>query len=276
MIRNVEKAKNMLGGLPNVTIVKADFTDAKSLEAALNGVDRAMLVSGAGKHEQYDAECDFLAAAKKTNVAGVVRVSTGSCLIHPGTRGVYARAHAGIEAHIKLNKLPVVDLNPNYFMDTILGWAEEMKAAGRISWPVSGDGMAAFVDPRDIGNAAAAILTSDSKTFEKFIAARKIEIHGPKFTSYQEHIAKLAKAVGYEIKINTVSGSAWVDAMVGIGVSKLLAESYLDTIEIVDGKKKPYRAWTQRTSELLLSIYKPRYTVDDWVKLSYVKKALKK
>eukprot|EP00466_Bigelowiella_natans_P010169 jgi/Bigna1/82377/fgenesh1_pg.91_\ len=58
--RNVEKAKKMLGDLPIVTIVKGDFEDEKSLDAALAGVNRAMLVSGVGKHEQHDVECDFL------------------------------------------------------------------------------------------------------------------------------------------------------------------------------------------------------------------------
>eukprot|EP00465_Bigelowiella_longifila_P002138 CAMPEP_0185264952 /NCGR_PEP_ID=MMETSP1359-20130426/25548_1 /TAXON_ID=552665 /ORGANISM="Bigelowiella longifila, Strain CCMP242" /LENGTH=32 /DNA_ID= /DNA_START= /DNA_END= /DNA_ORIENTATION= len=32
MARNVEKAKKMLGDLPNVTIVKGDFGDEKSLD----------------------------------------------------------------------------------------------------------------------------------------------------------------------------------------------------------------------------------------------------
>jgi len=100
MARNVEKAKKMFEGLSNLTIVKGDFADTKSLDAALEGVDRAMLISGPGKHEQYDLECNFLAAAQRAKIEGVVRVSTCTSLIHAGTRCVYARAHACIEAHI--------------------------------------------------------------------------------------------------------------------------------------------------------------------------------
>merc|ERR1711871_1759430 len=124
--------------------------------------------------------------------------------------------------------------------------------------------MGNFIDTRDVGAAAAAILTSNSETFKKFIAAGKIEIHGPESTSFQEQIAKLSKAVGYDIKINTVPGSAWVGALMGFGMSKLFANSFLDTVEICDSKRTPYQPMVQKTSELLLSIYKPKYTVDDW------------
>jgi len=175
-----------------------------------------------------------------------------------------------------LNKLPVVDLNPNWFMDNILLSAGEMKAAGQMSWPVSGDGKAAFVDTRDVGNAAAAILSADSTVFAKFIAARKIEVHGPGLTSFQEQIATLAKTVGYDIKINKVPGSAWVGALMGFGMTKLMAESLLDTTLICVSKKKPYQPVTQKTSELLKSIYTPKYTIDDWVKQAHVQAALKK
>lgn len=276
MARNLEKAKKMFEGLQNVEIVKGDFEDVKSMDAALSGVNRAMLVSAAGKHEQYDYECDFLLACKRANVEGVVRVSTCTALIHPGTRGVYARAHASIEANIKLNGHPVVDLNPNWFMDNILASAGEMKAAGQMSWPVSGDGKSAFIDTRDVGNAAAEILTSADDIFKKFIAAGKIEIHGPELTSFQEQLAKMSKSVGYDIKINKVPGEAWVGALCGFGMSKLFATSFLDTVEICDGKRKPYQPIEQKSSDLLLSIYKPKFTVDDWLKQPHVQGALKK
>ena len=107
-------------------------------------------------------------------------------------------------------------------------------------------------------------------------AAGKLEIHGPEMTSFQEQVAKLSKAVGYDIKINKVPGSGWVGALVGFGMTKLFAESFLDTVEIVDLKKEPKRPVQTKTSELLLSIYKPQYTVDDWCKLPHVQGALKK
>jgi len=276
MARNVDKAKKTLGDLPNVTIVKGDFEDEKSIDAILKGVNRALLVSSAGKHEQYDLECDFLLACKKANVEAIVRVSTYSPLIHRGTRNVYARAHSSIEGNIELHGHPVVDLNPNWFMDNILLWAGEMKAAGTMSWPVKGDAKSAFIDTRDVGNAAAEILASDSETLKKFLAAGKIELHGPKMTSFQDQIAKLSEAVGYNIKINEVEGAAWVSGLTGLGIPKLFANSFLETVEICDAKREPYRHSAQETSKLMLSVYEPQYTIDDWVKLPYVQGALKK
>mmetsp|Transcript_4362 Transcript_4362/g.6537 ORF Transcript_4362/g.6537 Transcript_4362/m.6537 type:complete len:311 (-) Transcript_4362:145-1077(-) len=275
MARNLDKASKMFGGL-KVKVVKGDFADEKSVAEAMKGVDRAVLVSGAGKHEQFDWEADFLDAAKAAKLEGVVRISTCSGLISPGTRTVYARAHASLESYITFNKLPVVDLNPNWFMDNILGSAGEMKAAGQVSWPSPGEGKAAFIDTRDIGNAAAAIVSSDSKTFAKFLEARNIEIHGPEFTSITGQLEVISKAAGYPIKLNEVPPAGLAKALMGFGLSKLFANSFVSTMLMADGVKKPMKPLVQKTSELLLSIYKPQYTISDWVKQPHVMAAIKK
>ena len=50
MVRNPgSDAAKALTALPNVTVVKGDFEDAGSLKAALLGVQRAFLVSPAGR-----------------------------------------------------------------------------------------------------------------------------------------------------------------------------------------------------------------------------------
>ncbi len=87
--------------------MRGDFDDIASLDAALAGVQRAMLVCGAGQHEQYDREVAFLAAAARAQVEAVVRVSTASCLISTGSTGVYARAHGCLETYISETKAKV-------------------------------------------------------------------------------------------------------------------------------------------------------------------------
>ncbi len=72
------------------------------------------------------------------NLEGVVRVATCSALMHPGSTGVYARAHACVAASIDYHKSKVVDLCPNWFFDNWLGVAGEAKSAGTITYPAHG------------------------------------------------------------------------------------------------------------------------------------------
>lgn len=46
----------------------------------------------------------------------------------------------------------------NRYRSTPLGNAGEAKATGQITWPTAGEGLSAFIDPRDVGAAAAHIL----------------------------------------------------------------------------------------------------------------------
>lgn len=271
-----DKAK-ALAALPNVTVVKADFNDKKSVVAALKDVNRAMLVSGAGEHSQFDREVGFIQAATEAGVEGVVRISTGSFLTHPGYTGVYGRAHACIQAYIERMKSPVVDLCPNWYLDNWLGNAGEAKAAGQLTLPTEGKLKSAYIDPRDIGSAAALILTSSADELSSFIAARRLEVHGPALVSFQDKAAALSKAVGYPIKINTIPAAAWIEVVKGFGMTDLFAKSFCDTVQVCGGEKPPPSPGCNTSSGILLAAgWKPKYDLEAWANSDHVLAAFKK
>jgi len=278
LVRNLASptAQN-IAALPNVELVVGDFDEEASIENALRGVSRAMLVSAAGQHEMFDRESTFISIAHKENVECIVRVSTASCLIHPGSTGVYARAHACLESFIESNKYPVVDLNPNWFMDNILGSAGEAKAMGQITWPTVGEGKRAFIDPRDIGSAAAHILLQPQDMIEAFLDQRKIELHGPGLTSIKEQLEQLSKAVGYPIKLNTIDGTEWAKIMQSFGLSKLFSVSFLHTVEILEGVRESTAPMGTKSSALMYATgWKPEYDIEAWCNSEHVLAAFRK
>ena len=103
-----------LAALPGVELVAGDFDDAKSVAAALAGVQRALLVSGAFAYEQFERETLFIEAAAAAGLEVTVRIGTASALVKPGTKGAYGRAHHGIDAFIASMGYKVVTLNPNW------------------------------------------------------------------------------------------------------------------------------------------------------------------
>lgn len=100
--------------LPNVTLFAGDLGNAADVAAALQGVTRAMLVTGAFSFEQFETESLFIEAAAKAGLEVTVRVSTHSGLIKAGTKGAYGRTHHGLQAFIEAGGYKVVDLNPDW------------------------------------------------------------------------------------------------------------------------------------------------------------------
>lgn len=108
----------------------------------------------------------------------------------------------------------MVTLRPNWFFDNLLFGAQEIKAAGQITYPVSGNGPgSAFIDPRDVASAAATILMLPDEQLAKFVAAKSVEVHGPAIMNHAGNVKILSEAVGYPIKINPVPLGPWVAAM---------------------------------------------------------------
>ena len=83
----------------------------------------------------------------------------------------------------------VIISRPNWFFDNLLFGAAEIKAAGQITYPASGNGQkCAYVDPRDVASAAATILMLPGDLLATFVAAQSIEVHGPKMLNLAENI----------------------------------------------------------------------------------------
>jgi uncharacterized protein YbjT (DUF2867 family) len=260
-----------LAALPGVEVFVGDLMVHADVAAALAGVSRALLVSGAFSHDQFEVEAHFIEAAARANLEVTVRVSTGSALIRPGTKGAYGRTHHGLAAFIDASKYRVVDLCPDWFLSNFSGNAGEAKATGKISLPVAGDGPAVtMIDPRDVGTAAAAILLQPAAGLAPFLAKRVIEVHGASKTNLQGVAAALAAAAGYPIAINKVPRDAWAAALQGFGVPRVFAFSFLETVEQVDGVvplgyeacAKP--TWCDATSPELLAIGWRPNTLEQW------------
>jgi len=266
-----------LAALPRVTVVVLDFDDVATVSAALAGVDRAFLVSAPFDNLQFERETDFLALAGAEGIP-TVRVGTYTGLYGAGTKTSYGRAHHGIEAYADINGIPTVTLRPNWFFDNLLFGAAEIKAAGQITYPASGNGLqSAFVDPRDVASAAATILMLPGDLLATFVAAQSIEVHGPKMLNLAENIKVLAEAVGYPIKINEAPIGAWVDAMVGYGMPRVHARAFGATVMKIDGVL-PFDGPAVNTNSPLLSSvgWKPKFDVNDWVASAKVQGVFKK
>ena len=133
-----------------------------------------------------------------------------------------------------------------------------------------------MIDPRDVGTAAAAILSLPSAGLQPFIAKKNIHVHGATPVNFADVAAALSRSVGYEIKVNQVPRDAWAGVLMSYGIPRVFATSFLETVEAVDGVVSPgyecygtaeevRKGWNLRdTSPELLALGWTPKTLEEW------------
>jgi uncharacterized protein YbjT (DUF2867 family) len=212
LARDPEKAATLLPD--EVEIVRGDLGDPQSLEAAMEGVDRALLlVASVENLPELDAK--FIDAADRVGVPHVVKFSAVDA--DPNSPMRFMRGHGESEAKLKASGLAWTMLRPTFFLQNLLGMAGMIKRSGAIHLP-TGDGRAPFVDTRDIAAVAAAALT------ERGHEGKTYETTGPRAISVADIAKAISDVVGREVKHVDVPPDAAKQGLLHAGVPEWNAD----------------------------------------------------
>lgn len=124
MVRNADEARRF-ATTPHATPIIADFDDADALARALNGVERAFLLTPSSA----DAETRqrrFVQAASRAGVRRIVKQSQ----LHADARSPvrFLRYHAVVEDAIRASGMEWTFLRPNLFMQGLLMFRQSIAA----------------------------------------------------------------------------------------------------------------------------------------------------
>jgi uncharacterized protein YbjT (DUF2867 family) len=216
LTRDAGRARQVLGG--DVDVVVTDLADRPGVDRALAGVDRVFLAMG-NEPGQVTAECTVIDAAAAASVERLVKLSGPAP--HPDSPLVVEQWHARIESHLAASGLPAVALRPASFMTNLLAFAEPVATTGVLPAPTAG-ARVAFVDPRDVGCVAAALLVA-----ERPPEARTVRVTGPAAVTYDEVATALTAVLGREVAFVPVTDDAARAAMADAGLPELLVEAFL-------------------------------------------------
>ena len=186
LLRDPTRAAALGPDLERVTRVIGDYVDTAAVQAALRGVDRVFLLSPNGP-DQVRHERTLIDAAAHAGVSRVVKVSAHGA--HPDSPVAFWRGHAAIEDHLLHTGMPSVALRPRFSMANILGHADGVRAHGVVFAPAV-HAPVAMVDPQDVADLAAHLLTTDDPP-----TAPHLDVSGPTgvtFTDLAEMIGTLA------------------------------------------------------------------------------------
>jgi uncharacterized protein YbjT (DUF2867 family) len=153
MVQNPTKAADLQQA--GAQLVAADFDQPATLDGALVGVERSLLLSAVDE-QQMEREARFIERAKKAGLRHLVKFSAIGA--HPAASFTFGRQHGRSERIIMDSGLAFTFIQPNFFMQNLLWSADAIKARGEL-YSSLGETPASHVDARDIASVIAATLT---------------------------------------------------------------------------------------------------------------------
>ncbi|MER6134948.1 SDR family oxidoreductase [Streptomyces sp. NPDC001815] len=169
-----------------VEVVRGDYLDPASVDAAMSGATAVFLVGVLGP-DDVDRDRALVEQARAAGVHRVVKLSaigTGDPAV-----GRVGSWHLPGEQAVRESGLEWTVLRPSSFASNTLSWAEAVRAGDPVP-NMTGDGLQGVIDPRDVAEVAAESLLSARH------AGHTYTLTGPGMISVPDQAAVLADVLG--------------------------------------------------------------------------------
>jgi uncharacterized protein YbjT (DUF2867 family) len=214
--RDADKARALFDG--EVELALGDFADPRSVNEALDGVE-AVFLSGADDPRRVEWEKAAIDAAAAAGVACIVKLS--SITAEPGAPVAFWDWHGQVEQHLRTSGVPAVILRSSFFMTNLLAAAGQVAHEGRFFAPAA-EARIAMIDPRDVGAAAAAVLTTPGHYGRTYV------LTGPAAITHAQVAAELSAATGRKVEFLDVPGEAAKQGMIEAGLPDFVAQQIVN------------------------------------------------
>jgi uncharacterized protein YbjT (DUF2867 family) len=212
---------------PRVERIQRDLLNAGSLGPAFAGVERVFLLTPSVA-EQGRLEENALAAALAAGVQRIVYVSSTDV----EWEIELSAAHHVMERRLADSGVEHTIIRPEYLLNNLLGEVDEL-ARGRLVAPTA-DGRCPFVDARDVGAVAAAVLLAAEP------ARGPVEVTGPESLSFTQLAGRLQEALGRPVEHIDPDPAEWAHEAVLAGMPPWLAHALTEYFEVL--RERPLEA----------------------------------
>jgi uncharacterized protein YbjT (DUF2867 family) len=210
-------SSDRIAGKPGVSSTEGDFDDPASLRRALEGVDRAFLLTNSTERTQAQ-QIAFVEAAQAQRVGHVVYLSQLAADQESPVR--FLRYHGAVEAALRNSAMGWTFVRPNLILQAYIPFAP-LIAQGALQAPI-GDATVSVVDARDIAAVAAAALTEDGHVGKTYT------VTGPAAVIHAEIATVLGDAIGRTVRFESIPHEVFLAALTGGGMAKWQAEGLVE------------------------------------------------
>jgi len=206
MVRSLKDAETF-SKMEGAEAVIGDFNDAEIVAAALQGIERAFLLTNSSEKAEAQQKA-FVDEAARAGIKQIVKLSQWAADENSPVR--FLRYHAAVENKIKNSGIAYTFLRPNLFMQGVLGFRDSIAGQGKF-FAAIGDAKISVVDVRDIAAVAVAALTEERH------AGKIYNLTGPEALTHQAIAVKLSHALDRPIQFVDVPPEAMRESLLQAG-----------------------------------------------------------
>jgi len=203
--RDTAKAANL-----GVRVAQLDYTDPRSIAAALDGVDSVLLISGSEVGQRVPQHRAVIDAAKDAGVSKFVYTSAPKATT---SDLVLAPEHKATEEAIAEAGLPAVILRNNWYTENYAADLARAADTGVVA-AGAGDGRVASASRKDFADAAAAVLLEDGHIGQIY------ELGGDVAWTYDDLAAAIAEISGREVEYRRLTPHEQAEALRAAGLDE--------------------------------------------------------
>jgi len=215
-VRNVDKAQDLAA--LGVQVRYADYNQADSWNAALQGAEKVLLISSSEVGQRTQQHQTVIDAAKR---AGVKLLAYTSILKADTSALILAEEHRETEAAIQASGLPSVLLRNGWYTENYTLGVPTALSYGAV-FGCAGDGRIASAGRADYAEAAAAVLTSDHQ------AGKVYELAGDSAYTLSELAAEIGRQGGKVIDYVNLSEQEFASVLIDAGLPDAFATLLVD------------------------------------------------
>ena len=210
LVRNRARA-TMLETLPGVEIVEGDMLKPETLGAALDGIDRVLMISSSDAR-MAETQYRFIDAAKKAGVPHIVKLSGAETGVGFNPQNFrFGRMHAEIERYLESSGVAWTHLRPSQFMQVYFREIPTIVAQATLYLPMENARLTP-IDIEDMAKIALAVLCGEGHESKNY------DMTGPEALTMGEVAEALSQALGRTIRYVIVSLADKKKAMLAAGV----------------------------------------------------------
>ena len=164
LVRDLAKATHLKE--QGIELTQGDFLHYDTLDAVLQGIEKAFLVTS-NDPRQVEMESNFVQAAQRAGVQHIVKLSVMGAELEPALPSTFQQWHRQVEQQIEASGIAWTHLRPNMFMQNMRWFAPAIAQQGAI-YSTVGNAKISHVDARDVAAVAAVCLSEsghENKTY---------------------------------------------------------------------------------------------------------------
>lgn len=217
IVRNPAKAETL--ALQGVIVRQAEYGDQAALTAALEGVDKLLLISSSEVGQRAVQHRNVIDAAKAAGVKFIAYTS----LLHADRSplGLHVE-HVDTEQYLAASGIPYALLRNGWYSENYLASAPAALAHG-VFIGSAGEGKIASATRGDYAAAAAKVISSEGH------AGKVYELAGDESWTLSELAAELSKQSGKPVVYQNLSEADFAAALKGAGLPEAFANLLADS-----------------------------------------------